>query len=127
MIPFESYEMDEVTNLQNNTGYLRDHFEKSILEHEIYQNNPRKANRLFHEIHGTFKKLKTLNALGELEKLLDHSSVAVRNFAAKYYLLVDEQRALKTLAELAKLDGIDGFAAQDLINRWKKGELHFDY
>lgn len=105
---------------------LRD-FEKKILERDYHDGNPRKANKLFKEIHSIFKELKELNALERLKPLLDHENHSVVNFASKYYLLVDEKEAIKRLESLAKLGGIEGFAAENLIDRWKKGDLSFEY
>jgi len=119
----KSNEMDEVMN----SNQLVNRFIEAILEREAHEGNPIKANKLFKEIHSIFKELRKLGALDKLEPLLEHENVAVVNFASKYYLLVDEAKALERLERLAQLDGIDGFAAENLISRWKKGELNFDY
>lgn len=112
--------MDEINKLVQR-------FTNAILEREKYENNPAKANRLFKEIHSIFKELRKRGTLERLEPLMEHESVSVVNFASKYFLLVDEKKALASLEKLSKLEGIEGFAAENLISQWKKGELSFDY
>jgi hypothetical protein len=102
-------------------------FINTIVERDKFDNNPRKANKLFDQIHSIFKKLRETDQLQKLEPLMDHENTSVVNFAAKYYLLVDEKKAISKLKELAKNGGVLGFEISILIEQWKKGEVTFDF
>ena len=77
--------------------------------------------------HQVFKKLKKQNKLELLEPLLEYEDFDVQSRAASYYLIVDEEKALKKLNELKKRGGVKGFEIKMLIDQWKKGALIVDH
>ncbi|AWW32640.1 hypothetical protein DN752_22205 [Echinicola strongylocentroti] len=129
----ENYATNEINmvikqKLSDSEEILIKRFIDTIVEREKYVNvNPKRANKLFDEIHSIFKELRKKKQLKRLEPLMEHNNNSVVNFAAKYYLIVDEKKAINKLKELAKSGGMIAFEINILIDQWKKGEVTFNY
>jgi len=77
------------------------------------------SNRIIEEICDVLLALKAKEALARLLTFLDHPNVAVRTWAAKATLGVDEARALKVLQQLAASADICGQAeAKRALRKW---------
>jgi hypothetical protein len=116
----------ENNNLQTSDNTLIEQFINAIVARKTFENNPKKANKLFDEIHMIFKELRDTKQLEKLRPLLDYDDIDIRSSASAYYLLVDEDLAKKKLREIAKLGGIYSLT-EELINQWDNGEVTFDY
>ena len=101
-------------------------FQEKILERLVDPHNHRKSNKIEDEIHGIFKTLREKGALSELEPLLNHENITIANYAATYYLVVDENKAIDALKAFASRVE-DPFVINHTIEQWKKGEINFDY
>lgn len=102
-------------------------FAALTMEKESDPFNSKKANRLFDQRHTIFKTLKKENKLIDLKHLFDHKDLNVVLNAATHYLAENPKEALEKLSDLSKIDGIIGFAANNWIEQWEKGEVNFDY
>lgn len=91
------------------------------------QGDSSRANKLHGEIHSVFKSIRELDFLDGLEKVIHHDNHLVAMKACLYYISHDSKTTIKRLEILSKRPGIEGFAAQHLIDQWKKGEINYDY
>ena len=105
-------------------------FCNKIMERESVQYDYKKSNKLHYEIHAIFKTLRDKGELDSLEPLLTHDNINVASYAAQYFLIEDEDKALNALnalRNLTKRDGVDPFVINHTIQQWENGELNFDY
>jgi hypothetical protein len=102
-------------------------FQDKILERLANQFNHRRSNQIHDEIHSIFKTLREEGKLSDLEPLLTHENAIIANYAATYFLVVDENKAIAALENLASREGQDPFIINHTIKQWKNGEINFDY
>lgn len=106
---------------------LIENFQSKILERLDNLNDHKKSNQIEEQIHLIFKQLRDNDMLSKLEPLLKHTNNTIANYAATYYLVQDEKKAINALESLAKRKDMDSFIINNTIQQWKNGELNFDY
>ena len=105
-------------------------FEDAAIKHAdaITQKGSNKiANRNYDKILAVAQYLRENKLLPELSVFYTHPNLSVRSWAAAYLLPVYEEKSIKILEEIAKLEGLEAFNAEILIKEWRKGNLHDFY
>lgn len=81
------------------------------------------GNKNYHLIFKVITYLKEIDQIDCLNQFLDDPNLNIRVWAATYLLPINEKRALETLNEASKGNGIISFNAKVTIDEWKKGHL----
>lgn len=81
------------------------------------------GNLYYNKILKAIALLKKENAIDNLLKLLNNSSIGVRIWAATYILPYYEYEAIRVLEEISKSQDIHSLTAKTTIDEWKKGNL----
>jgi HEAT repeat protein len=115
--------MISFSNIQAALGHFTDSAQKHAAATEA--GNYRTGNKHHDRIIAAFAFLKDAGALDLLVPLLDHSSVGVRSWAARYLLQVHEEKAVQALEEIAGTSGIHAGNAKTCLGEWQKGHLTF--
>lgn len=100
-------------------------FEEAAVKHtEATEHGDFKiGNKNYAEIVKAITFLKEHNGMDKLTKLLSHSSVGVRLWAATYLLPVMETEGLRVLKEIYSEAGIHSLTAKTTLSEWEKGNL----
>lgn len=81
------------------------------------------ANKSYKIIARSVEALKMNNQLLMLGKFLDHPSVGVQIWSARYLLPIEEQKAIAVLNNLSSNPGIHALIAETTLSEWRKGNL----
>jgi hypothetical protein len=102
-------------------------YTKSAIEHGLgtENGNSKRTNRAYDKIHRCYQSLKNFGDLGSqaITNLMEHENDSVKCWSAYHSLLYHRQKAVETLEDLAKKDGIIAFNAEMTLELWKKGTL----
>ena len=85
------------------------------------------ANRNYDKILAVAQYLRENKLLPELSVFYTHPNLSVRSWAAAYLLPVYEEKSIKILEEIAKIEGFGALDAEILIKEWRNGNLHDFY
>ena len=91
--------------------------------HATAEGRHQKANNANKKILAAVMELVGLGEVGHhsILGLLDHLEAPVRLWAASHALFIDEDRAIRVLADLATKSGLIGFSARTTLDQWKRG------
>jgi hypothetical protein len=92
-----------------------------------WNTDPEHLNKLHNAYHNVFKILREENRLNELEPFINYLDKIISGVVATYYLIHDEELAVKRLEELSKEEGLIGMGSKSNLEQWRKGALHFDF
>jgi len=100
-------------------------FEEAAVKHaEATENGDYKTgNKNYAVIAKVVVFLKEYDSIEKLTSFLNHKSVGVRMWAARYLLPVVEVEALRILKQIASGTGIHSFTAKTTVSEWEKGNL----
>jgi hypothetical protein len=87
------------------------------------EGNYKTANKCYATLSKAVTLLKQEDKISALLEFLNHQSVGVRMWAARYLLPISENDAVQTLNQIASQGGIHSFTARVTLEEWHKGHL----
>lgn len=105
-------------------------YRATALAWDSLQSDPKKANRVFRDLHDIYKRLRTSEAgRGGITALMDDPSVAVRLMAAAHSLawMPEKAKAVLRTIEDDPAAGLHSISAKYTLREFRAGRLSHDW
>lgn len=117
-----------MTGIVGAVDAARDRYRALVVEWAEATDDPRKANRLFDELHVHYKHLRDSEVGRQaISGLLHDPLTAVRLTAATHSLAWEGERAAGVLEEIEQEDNLHAVSAKWTLRSYRRGTLDLDW